>query len=36
MPDDSDRGTDPRRDRNLLLGVWVVVCVAVLITAALL
>lgn len=36
MLDDSDRGFDPKPDRDLLLGVWAVVCLVVLTTAALL
>jgi hypothetical protein len=36
MTNDPDRDFDPRTDRQLLLGVWAVVCVTVLATAALL
>ena len=36
MLDDSDRSFDPRADRDLLLGVWAVVFLVVLTTAALL
>jgi hypothetical protein len=36
MTHDSDGGFNPRSDRQLLVGVWALVCVAVLTTAALL